>query len=93
MKLEWDEVKRVETLLKHGLDFARCDEIFADVTVEYPDDREDYGEVRMIAIGFLEVEMVTIVYTDTPSARRIITMWRATRRERRIYEKNFGLSR
>ena len=90
MKLEWNEEKRLEALAERGLDFARCAEVFADLTYEYQDNREDYGELRMIAIGFLEVELVTIVYTDRDEARRIISMRRSTRRERRDYEKQFG---
>jgi hypothetical protein len=35
------------------LDFEDCVEVFAGETFDYPDDRRDYGEPRMITVGIL----------------------------------------
>jgi uncharacterized protein len=51
LEFEWDEDKRAANLGKHGVDFLRVALIFEGVTVEDVDDREDYDEERIIALG------------------------------------------
>ncbi|MFZ4541968.1 MAG: BrnT family toxin [Rickettsiales bacterium] len=48
---EWDETKRQANLAKHGVDFRLAALVFAGPTLEAPDEREDYGEDRTIALG------------------------------------------
>ena len=52
MRIEFDEAKHAATLKARGLDMARAEEVFADATLTVEDDRQDYGEVRYITIGF-----------------------------------------
>ncbi len=87
MEFEWHEPKREDNLHKHGLDFVRCKEVFSGPTYEYPDKRRDYGEERFIAIGLLDGNLVTIVFTEQAEKIRIISMRRATKQENRKYEK------
>ena len=63
--------------------------VFAGATLTVEDDRQDYGEVRYITIGFLDATMVVIVWTRRNDARRIISLRRANERERRIYGPRF----
>jgi uncharacterized protein len=90
MKLCWDEQKCKKTLEERGLDFARCVEVFADATVDFEDDRIDYGEERWITVGFLDGKMVVIVRTEREECTRIISMREATKAERKKYEKKMG---
>ena len=53
MKLSWDEAKRQLTLLHRGIDFANAAEVFAGPTYNFADVRQDYGEQRMVSVGFL----------------------------------------
>ena len=53
MKLEWDESKQQATLRDRGLDFADCGQVFAGETHNFLDERKDYGEERVISVGFL----------------------------------------
>ena len=85
MRLEWDEAKRQATLEHRGLDFADCNEIFANVTFEFPDDRKNYGEPRTICIGFLKGRMVAVVYTQRGVHRRIVSMRKCNEREKKAY--------
>jgi uncharacterized DUF497 family protein len=87
MVFEWDEVKCRENVQKHGLDFARCEELFSGPTYEFADDRRDYGEERSIAIAFLDGNLVTIVFTELGEKIRIISMRPANKQENRKYEK------
>ena len=57
----WDESKRQENIVKHGLDFIDAERVFAGPMVLFEDDRADYGEQRMIGIGLLDYLVVLIV--------------------------------
>lgn len=89
MRIEFDEAKRGATLEARGLDMAEVPLVFAGATLTVEDDRQDYGEVRYITIGFLDATMVVIVWTRRNDARRIISLRRANERERRIYGPRF----
>ncbi len=89
MPIEFDGTKRAETLKARGLDMARAEELFAGPTLTVEDDRQDYGEVRYITIGFLDEAMVVLVWTRRDDAHRIISMRRANERERRLYGPRF----
>ena len=63
--------------------------IFEGVTVEKIDDRFDYGEIRVYAIGLVNGVEITVIYTDTDdNTRHIISAWRAEPHERRYYWQN-----
>ena len=68
---------------------ARAADVFAGATLTVEDDRQDYGEVRLITIGFLDDAMVELVWTRRDDAHRIISMRRANERERRLYGPRF----
>ena len=89
MRIEFDEAKRAETIKARGLDMARAAEVFAGPTLTVEDDRLDYGETRLITIGFLDDPMVVLVWTTRDDACRIISMRKANERERRLYGPRF----
>ncbi len=68
---------------------ARAEDVFAGATLTVEDDRQDYGEVRYITIGFLDEAMAVLVWTRRDDAHRIISMRRANERERRLYGPRF----
>ena len=60
--------------------------IFAHEIVERIDDRENYGELRFIALGRVETEVYRVVYTWRGEGLiRIITAQKAGRHERETY--------
>lgn len=82
---EWDPVKARANLRKHGVGFPAAARIFEGLVVERSDDREDYGEERIVALGTVNVQVLHVVYTWRGEARRIISARRAEAHERRIY--------
>ena len=58
--------------------------------MEVLDDRFDYGEDRVYAIGLVNGLEITVIYADGQSKeeRRIISAWRSEPRERRLYWQN-----
>ena len=89
MDIEYPATKRDITLADRGLDMARAAEIFGGATLTVEDDREDYGETRLITIGFLEGPMVVMVWTQRGPARRIISLRKANEREQKTYTSRF----
>ena len=90
MRFTWHEAKRRANLAKHGLDFADAPMVFAGPMVLFEDQREDYGEQRMIGIGLLDFLVVLIVHVESDEEIRIISMRKADSDETDIYFKNAG---
>ena len=85
-RFEWDEDKAAQNLAKHGVSFLTAAAIFANEIVETIDDREDYGEVRFIALGGADMAIYRIVYTwRGEGVIRIISAQKASRHEREIH--------
>jgi hypothetical protein len=85
MKVTFDPAKRDRTLRERGLDFADAAEVFAGSTLDGSDNRRDYGEPRVITVGFLRGRMVVVVWTPRGEARHIISMRKANDREKARY--------
>ena len=85
----WDETKNRRNLKLHGIAFEDAARIFEGPTVEEVDDRFDYGEVRIYAIGLVNGLEITVVYSnEEEDERRIISAWRSQAHERRRFWKN-----
>ena len=82
---EWDEEKRATNLEKHAVDFVLAAKVFRNPTLEQVDDRADYGEERIIAIGQWEDEVLIVIYTWRGSRRRIISAWKAGTNDKETY--------
>jgi uncharacterized protein len=86
MRYSWSEDKNLSNIERHGIDFKDAKLIFDGPTLEREDNRFDYGEIRVYAIGLLNGIEVTVIYTDRDKdERRIISAWRAEPHERRVY--------
>lgn len=86
MEISYDAQKRNRTLRERGLDFKDAVHVFAGTTIDFVDDRMDYGEVRWVTFGLLNGRMVSVVWTRRGTARHIISMRKANGRERKVYE-------
>jgi uncharacterized DUF497 family protein len=95
MRYTWDDDKNRANLDRHGIAFEDAQRIFEGPTVEKVDDRFDYGEIRVYAIGLVNGVEITVIYADSENPgqengnqeneRRIISAWRAEPHERRAY--------
>jgi uncharacterized DUF497 family protein len=65
-----------------GISFARAAAIFTGPVVEWPDERKDYRERRIRAVGESAGELLHVVYTRRGDVIRIISARRANRKER-----------
>jgi uncharacterized DUF497 family protein len=87
MEFEWDQNKNLSNIAKHGYSFNAGARIFAGYVLEYTDIRRDYGEIRVTAIGVVDAIELTVIYTMRGEVRRIISVRRSNRRERRTYRE------
>jgi uncharacterized DUF497 family protein len=53
MNFEWDEAKNRSNFAKHGLDFNNAERVLIGPFVSFLDSRFDYGELRLISLGWL----------------------------------------
>ncbi len=89
MEYTWNLEKNRRNIERHGIAFEDAMKIFEGPTLEKVDDRFDYSEIRVYAVGVVNGMEVTVIYSDiSQSERRIISAWRAERHEREAYWKN-----
>ncbi len=85
MTFEWDEKKRRENLVKHGMDFHDVHEVFDQETYTDIDDRFDYGETRFFTLGILNGVIVAVSHTENDDLVRIISFRKAEKHEQELY--------
>lgn len=89
MKYSWNEDKNHRNIERHKIAFKDAIRIFEGETLEQEDDRFEYGEVRIYAIGIMNGLEIVVIYTDKDNdERRIISARRAEPYERRAYWKS-----
>ena len=86
MKFAWDGTKSERNFLMRGFGFDFAALIFSGSVLEAPDAREDYGEIRMRAIGQTQGFVLLVVYTDRGDTRRIISARLANKKERALWQ-------
>lgn len=82
MKFEWDPAKSAATARRRGISFERAAEIFTGKMIQWTDDRKDYGERRIRAVGESAGELLHIVFTRRGEIIRVISARRANCKER-----------
>jgi uncharacterized DUF497 family protein len=76
VEISFDPAKRAATLAERGLDFADAYKVFEGRSRTVIDDRFDYGEVRHLTYGWMELVAVAVVWTERNTACRVISMRR-----------------
>jgi uncharacterized protein len=85
MPFVWDEAKRRRNIRDRKIDFTDVLPVFDGETIEFTDERFDYGETRTICFGELDGRLYVIAYTWRGESRRIISARKANVREQRAY--------
>lgn len=85
MSFEFDEQKSVSNQLKHGIDFIEAQQLWEDPErVEIPARTSD--EPRIMIIGRINQSIWTGIYTIRNHNIRIISIRKARKDEKEIYE-------
>ena len=87
MEFEWDPLKALANLRKHGVDFADAGMVLYDEQAITIQDASSAEEDRFITLGTDRLRRIlVVVYTWRNGRPRIISAREATPRERRRYE-------
>ena len=82
MKFGWDPPKHDRNVRERGFGFDVAALIFEGDILLQVDDRRDYGEQRVRAIGEVDGVILSVVFTDRGDVRWIISARPASRKER-----------
>ena len=85
VEFDWHAVKSDKNLEARGFGFDFAAQIFFGRVLTTIDDREDYGEVRVKAIGEIDGLVIVVIYTDRDDVRWIISARLANRKERALW--------
>lgn len=86
---QWDKGNVDKSYQKHGITPNEAEEVFVDKNVGIERDiKHQETEERYIAIGVtLNEELLFVVFTMRDDMIRVISVRRANKKERRLYEK------
>ncbi len=92
MRVTLDPSKDASNLTKHGVSLNLAKELEWGEMLIWPDDRQDYGEARMVGLAPLAGRVYCVVFVDRPpehpTERRIISLRKANTREVKLYAEN-----
>lgn len=89
VQFEWDSKKAQSNKRKHGITFEEASTIFGDpLSVTIHDPAHSIGKDRFITIGrSIDDKLIVVVHIDRDDTVRIISARKATRNEKRKYER------
>ena len=89
MNVTFDQAKDAANLAKHGVSLTEAAGFEWGSAVVWPDTRREYGEARMVALGYIGLRIMALVFVDRPpekpTERRIISLRKANSREVKRY--------
>ena len=85
MEFDWHNARHKKNLAERGFGFDFAARIFLGRVLTQVDDREDYGEIRVKAIGETDGIVLVVIYTDRDDVRWIISARVANRKERALW--------
>ncbi len=90
LRFEWDASKARTNLLKHGISFEEAATVFYDDLARIEDDADhSMGEERELIFGrSAEARFLLVSFNERGNSIRIISARKATKHERRRYEKD-----
>ena len=85
----WDPAKARANLRAHGVSFAEAATVLEDDSALTREDPAAHGEQRFVTLGLSSLgNLLVVVYTyREPNLIRLISAWKANKRQRAQYEK------
>lgn len=87
MDISFDPAKNDKNIRERRLSFERAADFDFESAIFLVDERHEYGEVRRIAIGYLDGRLHVLCFVDTPDGIRVISFRKANTREGKKYGK------
>ncbi len=74
---------------KHGISLQRAEDFDLTTALIFPEDSQDYGELRYQAIGFLDAALYVLLFTEANESLRAISLRKAEKSEESIYADEY----
>jgi uncharacterized DUF497 family protein len=87
LKISYDPAKHDRNIRERGLSFERVADFDFEAAVIDVDRRRDYGETRVLALGYLDARLHMLCYVESGPNIRVISFRKANPREIKRYEK------
>ncbi len=88
MQITYDPAKCERNTADRGLSFELVRAFDWSVALVLEDQRQDYGERRFQALGFIGDRLYMLVFTPRPGAVHVISLRKANKREVTGYEQS-----
>ena len=90
MRFDWDPPKARANLQEHGVSFAEAVTVLDDDLALTREDPDAADEPRFVTLGLSDVgNLLVVVYVyREPDTLRVISAWKANKRQRVLYEKD-----
>ena len=85
MQIEFDPFKNERNIRERGLSFERAADFDFETATILTEERR--GELRRVAVGYLDSKLHVLCYLPTAEGIRVISFRKANRREARRYGK------
>jgi uncharacterized protein len=85
--ITYDPAKNERNIRERGLSFDRAGDFDFETAIVAVDNRHDYGEMRMVALGYLDGRLHVLCFVETATGIRVISFRRANAREVGRYEE------
>ncbi|MEJ6655840.1 MAG: BrnT family toxin [Pseudomonas sp.] len=86
MNIEFDPPKNQRNIAERGLSFEEVANFEFENALFWMDNRKDYGEQRIRALGYVGLRLHSLVFVETITGIRIISFRKANKREVKHYE-------
>ncbi len=87
MEISFDSTKNARNQRERGLSFERVAEVDFNTALVFPDTRKEYGEIRYIALCYLDGRLHVLCFTETELGIRVISFRKANEREAKRHGK------
>jgi uncharacterized protein len=84
--ITYDPAKNERNIRERGLPFERAADFDFPTALRSIDVRRDYGETRLVALGYLDRRLHVLCFVEAAVGIRVISFRRANSRERKRYE-------
>ena len=88
IEITYDPAKNARNIQERGLSFDRAIDFDFHTALYRVDDRREYGETRIRAMGNLDGRLHALVFVEQVTRIRVISFRKANRREIKRYESS-----
>ena len=86
MDIKYDTKKNERNIAERGLSFDRVAEFNFETALTIVDNRNPYGEVRYVSLGYLADRLHVLCFVEIDTGIRVISFRKANSREVKHYE-------